>query len=255
MQSNMVRVLLSLGLLFPAAFRLFDAYKFGKTSKLGAWLSLPAFVLLGSLFWSDRLQRPLALGAGLFLLAAILAERAHKKNDRARRETREKPARTCTKPSSVNNDLVAYCGLYCGACSFKMAHDESEPLHVTSMPSKYDEQKDKPLQFCPGCRLDNQCGDCAIRECAIGKHVTHCGQCSSFPCEKLSAFGGDSVPHHGECINNLHELGETGTPDWLEKQQKRWTCECGARLSWYLKECPRCGRHSAGGYNATTDRD
>lgn len=91
MQSYLVRLLISLGLLFPAGFKLFDAYKSGKTSKLSAWLSLPALILLSSLFWSDRLRRPLALGAALFLLASIVADRAYKKRDRAGRETQKKP--------------------------------------------------------------------------------------------------------------------------------------------------------------------
>ena len=33
----------------------------------------------------------------------------------------------------MSNELIAYCGLYCGACSFKLAYDENdkEPVLLT----------------------------------------------------------------------------------------------------------------------------
>jgi hypothetical protein len=31
-----------------------------------------------------------------------------------------------------------------------------------------------------------------------------------------------------------------GEAAWLAEQRARWTCPCGARLSWYLRDCPRC---------------
>lgn len=37
------------------------------------------------------------------------------------------------------------------------------------MTKKYDENKDLPLQFCPGCKLDNECGICNIRNCIKSK--------------------------------------------------------------------------------------
>ena len=142
---------------------------------------------------------------------------------------------------SENTGSLAYCGLYCGACSFKVAFDEKDKSHIAQMPAKYDALKNAPLQFCPGCRLDSQCGPCAIRDCAKARKVTHCGGCADFPCDKINKFNDDGMPHHGEAIANLKEIASLGEPAWLELQKKKWSCACGAKLSWYLKSCPKCG--------------
>ncbi len=138
------------------------------------------------------------------------------------------------------SELIAYCGLYCGACSFKVAFEEKNKEHVTSMPSYYDRLKDEPVEFCPGCRLENICGECAMRDCAISKEIEHCGQCGDFPCDKVSSFNNDGKPHHGEAINNLNLLRELGEEKWLEHMKDKWTCKCGTRFSWYYQKCPRC---------------
>ena len=71
----------------------------------------------------------------------------------------------------MSDELIAYCGLYCGACSFKVGYEENSEKHVIRMPSMYDQFKGQPLVFCPGCRLENQCGDCAInKELSVGRY-------------------------------------------------------------------------------------
>lgn len=143
------------------------------------------------------------------------------------------------------HELIAYCGLYCGGCSFKVAHEENNFRHILSMPERYsrvkEELKDKPMPECPGCRLDNQCGDCAMRDCAREKELDHCALCADFPCEKITAFQSDGVPHHSEIIENLKLLRELGEEAWLERQKNQFTCStCGERLSWYVTECTKC---------------
>ncbi len=137
-------------------------------------------------------------------------------------------------------DLLAYCGLYCGACSFKVAFEEDDRQHLLGMPAKYDPYKTMPMGPCPGCRGDSQCGDCAIKDCAMSKQIVHCGECGDYPCDKLHQFNADGIPHHGESIANLNAIREHGTLPWLEDQKQRWTCGCGSRLSWYLSSCPTC---------------
>jgi len=140
----------------------------------------------------------------------------------------------------MSNELIAYCGLYCGACSFKTAYEERDREHLLRMPAKYDRWKEAPLEACPGCRLENRCGKCAIRDCAIEKRVEHCGLCGEFPCGKLLEFGGDGMPHHAEVIANLKALTEMGPERWPAAQKAAWTCACGERFSWYLRECRKC---------------
>ncbi len=138
------------------------------------------------------------------------------------------------------SELIAYCGLYCGACSFRVAFEENNRDHVTHMPTYYDLLKNDPLEFCPGCRLENKCGECAIRDCAMNKGIEYCSQCNDFPCSKSIRFNSDGKPHHGESISNLNLLREIGEEKWLDIMRERWTCKCGARYSWYYKECTKC---------------
>ena len=143
----------------------------------------------------------------------------------------------------MTRDLIAYCGLYCGACSFKTAVEEGVAEHVLSMPERYDKFKSEPFGTpCPGCRLENLCGQCGMRDCAAGKELAHCGQCDDFPCEKVQSFNDDGAPHHAEAIANLRLLRELGEERWLELQKEKWTCSCGRRLSWYHKTCSACGK-------------
>jgi len=146
----------------------------------------------------------------------------------------------------TNLDLVAYCGLYCGACSFKLAYDEKDRAHLRGMPAKYVIPENTRLEACPGCRTDSASGGCEIRTCAQAKALAHCGACPELPCPRIAQFDGDGTPHHGESIANLRNLQKIGETLWLEEQARRWTCACGARRSWYLKACTKCGRSLGG---------
>jgi hypothetical protein len=84
------------------------------------------------------------------------------------------------------------------------------------MPSMYDKFKSQPLEYCPGCRLENLCGDCDIRECAQCKKIKYCSLCNEFPCEKLLEFSNDGKPHHAESIDNLISIKDMGKEKWLE---------------------------------------
>ena len=138
----------------------------------------------------------------------------------------------------MTSELIAYCGLYCGACSFRMAAEENDRNHILNMPACYDGLKNNLLEWCPGCRLENKCGECAIRDCAEIKKIDYCGLCSSFPCEKIISFANDGKPHHSEIINNFKLLLEIGEKQWLEVMKQSWTCsKCGTKKSWYYNKC------------------
>ncbi len=137
----------------------------------------------------------------------------------------------------MSNELIAYCGLYCGACSFRLAAQENDRNHITNMPSYYDKFKNNPLEYCPGCRLENKCGECQIRDCAINKNYNHCDECPDLPCDKIINFNNDGKPHHSAVLSNLKLLKEIGEQNWLEYMNKKWTCHCGAKTSWYYKSC------------------
>ena len=134
--------------------------------------------------------------------------------------------------------LIAYCGLYCGACSFQVTYETKDKNHLQSMPSIYDKYKNNELENCPGCRLENKCGECKIRDCAIMNKIDYCVQCKQYPCEIITAFGHDNKPHHNEIFNNFKRLKELGEEEWLKMMKKESTCQiCNARYSWYYKKC------------------
>ncbi|HWQ08221.1 MAG TPA: DUF3795 domain-containing protein, partial [Holophaga sp.] len=137
----------------------------------------------------------------------------------------------------MNLDSIAYCGLYCDACSFKRAHDDQDLDHMRAMPDRYAPYKDHLPDACPGCRLENQCGPCPIRDCARERALLHCGQCPGLPCERLVRFTQDGVPHHAQAISNLDSLRTLGEAAWLDHQARQWTCSCGSRQSWYRPQC------------------
>lgn len=68
----------------------------------------------------------------------------------------------------ANKDLVAYCGLYCGACN------------------KYLKEK------CPGCHKNEKASWCKVRLCAIQNNYSSCADCKMFSdimgCGKFNNF-------------------------------------------------------------------
>ncbi len=54
---------------------------------------------------------------------------------------------------TANPDLIAYCGLYCGACKAYLAGR------------------------CPGCRENTKAGWCKVRSCCIGAGRSTCAAC------------------------------------------------------------------------------
>lgn len=87
--------------------------------------------------------------------------------------------------------LIAYCGLYCGACP------------------KYLKGK------CPGCHKYEKATWCKIRTCCIEKGIPSCARCSMnvHDCKKFNNFMGKLFgfifrTDRGACIARIKEKGE-----------------------------------------------
>jgi len=143
----------------------------------------------------------------------------------------------------TGESLLACCGLYCGACSFRVAFEENDRRHLAGMPAKYDRYKDAPTDRCGGCRAA-ECGH-GFTGCAAARGVEHCDQCDCFPCPRLREFARDGIPHHAGVIAGLERIRRVGERQWLLEQAAVWRCACGVRLSWYRRTCDRCGRRAA----------
>jgi len=131
-------------------------------------------------------------------------------------------------------DIFSYCGLYCGACpSFHRG-------------------------TCLGCRSEDHSQkrtskwSCKIRACCINeKEVLYCGECSKFPCKKISKKLIDSHPNNPkfyyrhEIPENIDKLNNIGISKWIEKQIDKWRCkECGGKITFYEYKCINCNRKS-----------
>ena len=131
---------------------------------------------------------------------------------------------------------MTYCGLYCGACSSMLLHDQSqgEPNLPTS-------DIDPEETACPGCcspGLEN----CEFVACNLAHGTESCAFCPEFPCAMITNFQTDEWAHHIVVLDNLKRIKAIGIEAWLEEQKKYWTCkQCGNRTHWYQTECQNCG--------------
>ena len=151
-------------------------------------------------------------------------------------------------------NLAAPCGLYCGACSIYVAGRKGDSKRLEQIAKGMAQYLGRPVEVedlaCEGCLSDVialQCRDCVLRACAFGKGLTHCAQCSDFPCQQIIAFNNDGMPHHSEVLDNIRRQRAIGIDAWIEEQEKRWRCpHCGCEVEWYASQCPDCGTTLAG---------
>jgi hypothetical protein len=148
---------------------------------------------------------------------------------------------------AVNKEnLVAPCGLYCGACPMYLATQENDEKRLSSLFSSGTMKFSREDLLCDGCigggRVATFCLKCAIRDCASDKTKTRrCSECADFPCSRITDFNNDGMLHHAEVLENLRQLRAMGIKDWTKHEEERWQCsKCKARISWYEPECSKC---------------
>lgn len=99
------------------------------------------------------------------------------------------------KEITANPGLVAFCGLYCGACK------------------RYLKGK------CPGCRDNFKASWCKIRLCCIEQEYSSCADCADYPnpqeCGRFNNFIGRIFglifrSDRSACIRQIKDLGLKG---------------------------------------------
>jgi hypothetical protein len=150
-----------------------------------------------------------------------------------------------------NTDLVAVCGLYCGACAMYRATRDENLQKLEEFARGMSARTGKVFTAddirCDGClaggQLDLWCRDCKIRVCdKLQSGRVRCSDCDEFPCTRLTDFRDDGMKHHSEITENLEQIQKIGIKSWTEYEEKRWTCpKCKTILSWYDSQCPNCG--------------
>ena len=113
------------------------------------------------------------------------------------------------------NPLIAYCGLDCGKCDAFIATKNDDQALRERTAKLWAELNNAPILpehiNCEGCRADGVktffCQSlCAVRQCAVGKGVGTCGDCSEMEsCPKVGAI----ISHNPDVLKNLK------TPDTL----------------------------------------
>ena len=94
-----------------------------------------------------------------------------------------------------DSKLIAYCGLYCGACK------------------KYLQEK------CQGCHKNEKATWCKVRSCCIDNQYSSCAECKEFSdpnaCKMFNNFMSKAFAflfrsNRAACINQIKEIGIQG---------------------------------------------
>ena len=103
-------------------------------------------------------------------------------------------------------NLVAHCGLYCGACRSYLK------------------------ERCPGCHENQKATWCKVRSCCIQEGFATCAECTQFPdpnaCGKFNnvvarAFSFIIRSDRAACIQQIREMGVQGHADRMAEQRRQ----------------------------------
>lgn len=105
-----------------------------------------------------------------------------------------------------NVELVAYCGLYFGACGFYL--------------------RDR----CPGCHDNNKASWCKVRICCLEHSYSSCADCGEFEnpgeCKKYNNLVSKIVgfvlrSDRAACVMQIKKMGIQGHADLMARQKKQ----------------------------------
>jgi hypothetical protein len=171
----------------------------------------------------DRKRSLLSVGRSCH---ALIGDRRGKKLKR----------RTYLLYNMSDDDLITYCGLYCGLCAERCAipHMAKELMDLVK-----EEGYDYFYEYVPGMKehypsfikvlqdlseMDCKCRDgrggppnCEIRICAKGRDMFVCMDCHDFPCEKLNAL----TKVYPFLTVDASRYQEIGKERWLEEQKAK----------------------------------
>ena len=157
-----------------------------------------------------------------------------------------------TEEEIRNKDLMAPCGIFCGACAIYIAtRDENEKFRniISSFLGTKSEETEclGCMQPDPAKKIYGFCQQCAIRDCAKSKGFYSCHQCEEWPCSIIENFDFATdvrvmkraiplwrakVAEHGD---------EKGSVEWARAECERYHCPaCGKPLFRGAQRCRAC---------------
>jgi len=134
--------------------------------------------------------------------------------------------------------LVAYCGLYCGACDIyqkrisQSGNDLKKVLDAfdfSSISEQVPGLEDYDVFYkvlntlitffgqCPSCQKGGGSPQCPIRNCCREKEYATCAECTSFPCEKVKYI----VDYYPPVKDNIIQIRKIGLEEWSQKEQEK----------------------------------
>jgi len=151
-----------------------------------------------------------------------------------------------------NKELMAPCGLYCGACGVYIATRDNNEKFRSVMGNLYGTKPEETA--CLGCMqpdppklLYGFCQNCQIRNCIREKEYYSCHQCDEWPCDLINNFGlvtGVNVMKRTIPIwrEKVAEMGdEKGSEEWAHSECERYHCPtCGDPLFRGAQRCRNC---------------
>lgn len=157
-----------------------------------------------------------------------------------------------TEDEIKNKDLMAPCGLYCGACGVYIATRDNNEKFKTIMGNLYGTKPEETV--CLGCMqaesaqtIYGYCKSCAIRNCVRAKGFYSCHQCTDWPCSMIENFSlatgrrvmNNTIPIWREKVAKLGD--EKGSIEWARSECERYHCpSCGYPLFRGAQQCRNC---------------
>jgi len=159
-----------------------------------------------------------------------------------------------TEEEIRNKDLMAPCGLYCGACGVYIATRDGNEKFRAVMGKLYGTKPEETV--CLGCmqpdppkQIYSLCKLCEIRKCVKSKRYYSCHQCEEWPCSIIENFPfaiaaramkrtipirRAKVAEHGD---------EKGSVEWARAECERYHCpSCGKPLFRGAQRCRACNK-------------
>lgn len=125
----------------------------------------------------------------------------------------------------IDASMFAPCGMNCKVCYRHCYHK-------------------KP---CDGCLRGDagkpgHCRKCGIKDCAKGKSLSYCFECSDFPCRLIKNIEKSyNKRYQTSLIENSRLVHQHGIEQFMKQQKERYTCPiCGGIISIHDKECSQC---------------
>ncbi len=155
---------------------------------------------------------------------------------------------------TINPDLLAPCGLYCGVCAIYIAYRDNNrklkerlvDLYKGRVPGKGTLPNSENLSIedikCRGCLSDKlfyYCRQCEIRDCVQEKGYSGCHECDEFPCQYIESFPmtvGKKVT-----LRAVPYRRKFGTEKWIRDEEARYICPyCGNKVFRGATRCNKC---------------